>query len=101
MQIVGKFTTTSDLIDDILIADNADDRAIALGTFLPSAALIGNTNYSLVTATLRDLDLTLSFAVDQNGTATITLLGTLTDGEAVEISFLGTVDAVNNPRRSP
>lgn len=96
MQLVGEFTAASDLIDDTLVAENADDRDIPLGTFFTSAALTGNSNESLVTATLTDLDLNLSFAPEQNGTSSITLLGTLTNGEAVEISFLVTVDSIND-----
>lgn len=96
VQLVGEFIAATDLIEGILVSEGAVDRDFPLGAFFTSAALTGNSNPDLVTATLTGLDLNLSFAVDENGTATITLLGTLTNGEAVEISFLVTVDAVND-----
>jgi len=96
VQIVGEFTAASDLIEDILVAEGAPDRDISLGAFFTSAVVSGNTNPALVTETLIGLELNLSFAPDQNGTSTITLLGTLTNGEVVEISFLVTVDSIND-----
>ena len=96
LQLVGDFTAASDLIEDVLVDEDADNTVIPLGAFFTTAAITGNTNDTLVTATLTGLDLTLDFLADQNGTATIKLLGTLINGEPVEVSFLVTVDAVND-----
>ena len=98
LQLVGEFTAASDLIADILVDEDATDKVISLGGFFTSVAIPanGNTNSDLVAVSLTGTDLTLDFLDDQNGTATITLLGTFTNGEAVEISFLVTVDAIND-----
>jgi len=57
-----------------------------------SLSIVSNTNSSLVTPTLSGTNLSLSYAANQTGTATITIRATA-DGETVDTSLLVTVKA--------
>lgn len=56
-------------------------------------SIVRNTNSSLVTSTLNGNTLTLAYASNQTGTATITIRATAADDEFVETSFTVTVNA--------
>lgn len=64
-----------------------DNQAITL-------SIVSNTNSSLVTPTLNGTTLTLAYAPNQTGSATITIRATAADGETVETSFTVTIKAV-------
>ena len=63
-----------------------DNQAITL-------SIVGNTNSNLVTPTLNGNTLTLAYAPNQSGSATITIRATAADGETVETSFTVTVNS--------
>lgn len=96
LQLVGEVADTTALVDDILVDEDAADTVISLGAFFTSVAVTGNTNPTLIEETLTGTDLTLDYQPEQNGESTITLLGTLINDEPVQISFLVTVDPVND-----
>ncbi|MFI0397479.1 MAG: tandem-95 repeat protein [Thiolinea sp.] len=63
-----------------------DNQAITL-------SIVGNTNSNLVTPTLNGNTLTLAYAPNQSGSATITIRATAADGETVETWFTVTVNS--------
>jgi Ca2+-binding RTX toxin-like protein len=64
--------------------------------------IAGNTNPGVITATLVGTTLTLEYADDQHGAATITVRATDASGEHIETSFDVTVSSVNDaPTAAP
>ena len=97
VQLVGEFTVASDILANILVDEDAPDSVIPLEGFFTSVTVTGNDNPGLVAADFTGTDLILSYQPEQSGESTITVLGTLINGEFAEISFLVTVDAINDP----
>ena len=76
---------------DVDIATNADALTLSVS---------GNSNAGLVTPTLNGNSLTLAFAANRNGSATITVRATDTAGAYIEDSFVVTVTPVNDSAQS-
>ncbi len=81
--------TPLDLSSVFADVDIADGDSLTL-------SVEGNTNPALLPPTLTGTTLTLDYLADQNGTATITVRATDTEGAYVEDSFLVTVNAVDD-----
>ena len=77
----------ANVFGDVDIGANADALTLSVS---------GNTNRGLVTPMLSGSSLTLAFAANQNGSATITVRATDKAGAFVEDSFVVTVNAVND-----
>jgi len=78
----------------INVASNFADVDIATDADSLTYTVTGNTNTGLVTTSFDGTNLTLDYAANQHGTATITVRATDELGEWVETSFLVTVTAV-------
>ncbi|HYW78151.1 MAG TPA: GEVED domain-containing protein, partial [Thermoguttaceae bacterium] len=87
----------------VVVVEDAPDRVIDLSAHfgdIDSTALtfavVGNTNDALVGTTIEDETLTLAFALDQHGTATLIVRATDGDGLFVEQSMAVTVQVLND-----
>ncbi|MGF1577974.1 MAG: PA14 domain-containing protein [Gemmataceae bacterium] len=102
---VNEAPTVSNLIDDVTVDEDAAAVTISLSEVFDDIEdseisrflVVGNTNGTLVSTELTGSDLTLSFAANKFGNATITIRGTDSGGLSVEDTFSVTVNAVNDP----
>ena len=91
-------------IGDVTVDEDAGDTVLDLaGIFYdPDAgdsltlSVTSNTNTGMVTTSLPDDELTLSYIADRNGTAEITVRAVDPDGDPVEDTFTVTVGPVND-----
>jgi len=100
---VNYVPTVANPIADVIVGEDATDTVLDLSTVFTDVedvsltlSISSNTNPSLVTSSLVGNSLTLDYAPDQNGTATITIRGTDSTGAYVEDTFLVTVNAVDD-----
>jgi hypothetical protein len=91
-------------IDDVTVDEDAGDTVLDLSAVFDDVDLVdsltlsisGNTNAGLVTTSLIDDELTLSYAPDKNGSASITVRGTDSEGASATDTFIVTVNPVND-----
>jgi RHS repeat-associated protein len=80
----------------IALADVFDDEDLPLGDEI-ELAVSANDGPTLVSTSLTDTTLTLTYAADQNGVVHISVRATDTQGESAEDEFVVTVNPVNDP----
>jgi len=104
IQVVDQPPYVDQPIADVSVDEDAADVSIDLSSVFSdpddddsaiTKTLQGNSNSSLVSASIAGDDLTLNFQDDQFGTATITVRGT-SHGKTVDDSFAVTVAGVND-----
>jgi hypothetical protein len=99
--------TLANAIADVTVDEDAADSVLDLSATFADVDILtsddsltlliaDNTNTGVVTATLVGTTLTLDYAADQYGSATITVRATDASGEHVETSFDVTVSPVND-----
>ena len=100
---VNDAPTVANPIDDVAVNEDADDTELDLSAIFADVdsgslalSVAGNTNPSLVAASITAGQLMLDYVADQNGTAQITVRATDGDGAFVEDTFDVNVTAVND-----
>jgi len=101
---VNDTPTLNNPIDDVTVDEDASDTIIDLSAVFNDVedgggltlSIQNNTNAGLVDASLVGTDLTLSYALNQSGTADITVRATDSGGAFVEHTFTVTVNAIND-----
>lgn len=97
---VNDTPTLAGTIDDVTVDENADNTVIDLSGLFSDvedqslALSVQNSNGDLLNATVDGSTLTLGYAANQSGTASITVRGTDSGGAYVETTFQVTVNAV-------
>lgn len=92
LQIVGEGTESA----TTTVLEDADDFVLDLSAIFDTVSSAVSSNPGLVTTSLSAKVVTLTFLADQNGTAVISVVATISSGDTVEASFSVTVTAVND-----